>query len=243
VATSALFARSEMYYEKIYILFLNAIVRPGLSFANQQIQPHNNAAIICDVEPYIYLNALPGSGRSTSPPASRQLLRLLCTHSQELNQVEHNKSDSDARYDTIFWLPCSSLAIRSASSIKSVPNPVLKLSRISAVQRHRRTIDMQFTDQTRLLTGQFGRMYALDCISVAEQANQDVLLWILISEEGLPPAVGCVVPPYELNLRWTGSCASLINSNFPGSNITAGSAKVFHSTQASSAEVPFSRPR
>lgn len=34
-----------------------------------------------------------------------------------------------------------------------------------------------------------------------QQADQDVLLRVLVGEEGLPAAVGRVVPPHQLHLR------------------------------------------
>jgi len=56
----------------------------------------------------------------------------------------------------IFWLPCSSLAIRSASSIKSVPSPVFETFAHLGRAKDRRTIDMQFTDQNSSVDRQFG---------------------------------------------------------------------------------------
>jgi hypothetical protein len=32
-----------------------------------------------------------------------------------------------------------------------------------------------------------------------QQPNEDVLLWIFVRQEGLPPAVGSIVPPQELD--------------------------------------------
>lgn len=34
-----------------------------------------------------------------------------------------------------------------------------------------------------------------------QQANQDVLLWILVGQEGLPATVGGVIPPNQLHLN------------------------------------------
>ena len=34
----------------------------------------------------------------------------------------------------------------------------------------------------------------------AQQADQDVLPHVLVRQEGLPAAVGCVLPPHQLNL-------------------------------------------
>lgn len=36
----------------------------------------------------------------------------------------------------------------------------------------------------------------------AQQADQDVLLGILVGEEGLPAAVGHIVPPDQLHLKY-----------------------------------------
>lgn len=43
----------------------------------------------------------------------------------------------------------------------------------------------------------------------AQQADQDVLLGVLVGEEGLPAAVGHVVPPYQLHLHTSSSISTL----------------------------------
>lgn len=36
--------------------------------------------------------------------------------------------------------------------------------------------------------------------SQTQQTNQDVLLWVLVGQEGLPAAVSHVLPPHQLHL-------------------------------------------
>lgn len=39
-------------------------------------------------------------------------------------------------------------------------------------------------------------------LAQAQQAHQDVLPGVLVRQEGFPPAISTVVPPYQLNLLW-----------------------------------------
>jgi hypothetical protein len=78
---------------------------------------------------------------------------------------------------------------------------VLELGGIAVVDRHYGAVHMQLPhdgSRTRLeLLSESG----LGCLAQAEQADENVLLGILVSEEGLPATVAHVVPPDQLHLR------------------------------------------
>ncbi len=115
----------------------------------------------------------------------------------------------------IFTLPCSSRAIRSASSISNVPNPytpsvafnrtkeqgtylMLKLGWIAPMHRHRSTIDMQLSHNTASAFGALRYELRTEgslvrALAQPQQADEDVPFWVFIGQERLPPPVGRVI--------------------------------------------------
>ena len=52
--------------------------------------------------------------------------------------------------------------------------------------------------------------------ALPEEAHQDVLLGVLVAEEGLPAAVGRVVPPDQLDLVRSDLVVDLLDAHLPG---------------------------
>ena len=46
-----------------------------------------------------------------------------------------------------------------------------------------------------------------------EEADEDVLLWVLVAEEGLPTPIGCVVSPHQFNLVRPDLIVDLLDSD------------------------------
>lgn len=122
-----------------------------------------------------------------------------------------------------FMLPCSSLAIRSASSISRVPKPyeelisneqlstrnaethlMLELGWIPPMDRDCRTVNMQLTNDTAadiilllafvLVHDEFRSERALHgTLSQAKQPYEDIALWVFVGQEGLPSTVSGVI--------------------------------------------------
>lgn len=78
---------------------------------------------------------------------------------------------------------------------------VLELAGVSAADGDDAAVDVELADDGgapfELGSEGLGRAAAQ-----AQQADQDVLLWVLVGQEGLPAPIGHVVPPHQLHL-WT----------------------------------------
>lgn len=76
---------------------------------------------------------------------------------------------------------------------------MLELAGVSAADGDNAAVDVQLADDGhasfQLRTEGLGGAAAQ-----TQQADQDVLLWILVGEEGLPAAIGYVIPPHQLHL-------------------------------------------
>jgi len=109
---------------------------------------------------------------------------------------------------------------------------VLELARIPSVHGHCGAIHVQLPDQTRLLSSELRAEGVRGAtLPQSEQADQDILLRVLVGEEGLPATVGGVVAADEFDLRWTDLVLDLVNANLAGPDIAARSAKVLHPGQ------------
>ena len=136
-------------------------------------------------------------------------------------------------------VPCSSLAILSASSISIIPKPckmtgiaqvfntfccfsgisaslrkeltsffffrvkiylVLELAGVSAADGNYAPVHVELSDDWRT-TFELWAEGLSRAATQAQQANQDVLLGVLVGEKGLPAAVSHIVPPYQLHLK------------------------------------------
>lgn len=77
---------------------------------------------------------------------------------------------------------------------------VLELAGVSAADGDDAAVDVELADDggAALELGSEGLGRAA---AQAQQADQDVLLRVLIGQEGLPALVGHVVPPHQLHLR------------------------------------------
>lgn len=79
---------------------------------------------------------------------------------------------------------------------------MLELAGVSAADGDDAAVNVELSDDRRppfqLWTEGLRR-----AATQAQQADQDVLLGVLVGEEGLPATVGHVVPPYQLHLNRT----------------------------------------
>lgn len=77
---------------------------------------------------------------------------------------------------------------------------VLELAGVSAADGDNAAIDVELADDwgSAFELGSEGLRWAA---TQAQQADQNILLWVLVGEEGLPAPVGHIVPPHQLHLR------------------------------------------
>lgn len=76
---------------------------------------------------------------------------------------------------------------------------MLELAGVSAADRDDAAVNMELPDDGGTAF-QFGTEGLRRAAPQTQQANQDVLLWVLIGEEGLPATVSHVVPPHQFHL-------------------------------------------
>lgn len=79
---------------------------------------------------------------------------------------------------------------------------MLELAGISAADGDDASINVQLADDGHA-SFQLRSEGLRRAAAQTQQADQDVLLRVLVGEEGLPAAVGRVVPPDQLHLRTT----------------------------------------
>ena len=79
---------------------------------------------------------------------------------------------------------------------------MLELAGVSAADGDDAAVNMQLTHDGHA-SFQLGTEGLRGAAAQTQQANQDVLLRVLVGEEGLPVAVSHVVPPHKLHL---GTC-------------------------------------
>lgn len=79
---------------------------------------------------------------------------------------------------------------------------MLELARVSAAHGHHAAVHMQLADD-RHASFELRAEGLRGAAAQPQQANQDVLLRILIGQERLPAAVGHIVSPYQLHLPQT----------------------------------------
>lgn len=91
---------------------------------------------------------------------------------------------------------------------------MLKLAGVSAADRDDAAIHVQLADDGHA-PFQLRTEGLRGAAAQTQQANQNVLLRILVGEEGLPAAVGHVIPPHQLHLNthiFVSKCPELYNS-------------------------------
>lgn len=76
---------------------------------------------------------------------------------------------------------------------------MLELAGVSAADGNYAAVNMQLADDGHA-SFQLGPEWLWGAAAQTQQANQDVLLRILVGQEGLPAAVGHIIPPHQLHL-------------------------------------------
>lgn len=100
------------------------------------------------------------------------------------------------------------LGIHFICSVCVYNHLMLELAGVPAADGDDAAVNVQLTDDGHS-SFQLGTERLRGAATQTQQANQDVLLRILVGEEGLPAAVGHVVPPHQLHLNTRSS--SLVN--------------------------------
>jgi len=104
---------------------------------------------------------------------------------------------------------------------------MLKLIRISGVNRNDRTINMQLSNK-----GAISSKFRPECISRTfpepEQAYQNILLGIFIRNKRLPSLTGHIIPPDQLNILWLELVMNLLDTDLPCPDIPARDIHFFH---------------
>lgn len=77
---------------------------------------------------------------------------------------------------------------------------MLELAGVSAADGDHAAVNVQLADDGHA-SFQLRTEGLWRAATQTQQANQDVLLWVLVGEEGLPAAVGHVVSPHQLHLN------------------------------------------
>lgn len=77
---------------------------------------------------------------------------------------------------------------------------MLELPGVSAADRDHAAVHVQLADDGHP-SFELGSEGLRGAAAQAQQADQDVLLWVFIGQEGLPAAVSHIVPPDQLHLR------------------------------------------
>eukprot|EP00192_Tetraselmis_astigmatica_P006272 CAMPEP_0117680824 /NCGR_PEP_ID=MMETSP0804-20121206/18590_1 /TAXON_ID=1074897 /ORGANISM="Tetraselmis astigmatica, Strain CCMP880" /LENGTH=441 /DNA_ID=CAMNT_0005490411 /DNA_START=369 /DNA_END=1691 /DNA_ORIENTATION=- len=70
-----------------------------------------------------------------------------------------------------------------------------------------------------------------------EQPHQDVLLWVLVRQEGLPPPVGCVLPPHQLHGIRLNLVVDVLDAALPGPDVPTVEPEAAHAGQRQLPEV------
>ena len=107
------------------------------------------------------------------------------------------------------------------------------------MHRHRGPVNMQLAHQTRLPTPrQLGPIRRLSAaFPEPQQRDEDILARVLVREESLPPAVGDIVPPDELDLLGPDAVLHLVDADFAGAHVAAAGAEILHPAQRQFAQV------
>eukprot|EP01139_Manchomonas_bermudensis_P009797 Amastigsp_a339562_118.p2 type:complete len:255 gc:universal Amastigsp_a339562_118:1515-751(-) len=116
---------------------------------------------------------------------------------------------------------------------------MLKLCRVASVDRHRRAVHMQLTDN-RDLAGSARELWAerkLGALAEAQEPNEDVLRGVLVREESLPAAVCGVVAADELDRVRAHGVVDLFDSDLAGADVAAREPKLSHARHCELAEV------
>ena len=86
---------------------------------------------------------------------------------------------------------------------------VLELGWIPGMDRHYTAIHMQLS-YDGAASFQLWPVGVLATLAQPQQTNQDILLRVLVGQEGLPPTISCVVSSYQLCLRCESSICGII---------------------------------
>ena len=89
---------------------------------------------------------------------------------------------------------------------------VLELGRVPGGDRYNTAIHVELTDH-RTASLELRPVALLRELSQSEETDEDVLLWVLVAEEGLPTPVGCVVPPHQFDLVRSDLVVDFLDSN------------------------------
>lgn len=77
---------------------------------------------------------------------------------------------------------------------------MLKLAGVSAAHRDHTAVYVQLADDGHA-SFQLRSKGLRRAAPQSQQANEDVLLWVLVGQERLPATVGHIVPPHQLHLQ------------------------------------------
>ena len=89
---------------------------------------------------------------------------------------------------------------------------VLELGRVPGGDRYNTAIHVELTDH-RTASLELRPVALLRELSQSEETDEDVLLWVLVAEEGLPTPVGRIVTPHQFYLIRSDLVVDFLDSN------------------------------
>ena len=103
---------------------------------------------------------------------------------------------------------------------------------------HGRAVDVQLAHQAGGLAHELLAVgVPLGALSQAQQRDEDVLLRVLVGQEGLPAAVGGVVAAHELDLVRADFVLDLVDADLARPHVAARGAEIVHAGQGQLAQV------
>eukprot|EP01085_Mycamoeba_gemmipara_P005113 Mycagemm_TRINITY_DN10189_c0_g1::TRINITY_DN10189_c0_g1_i2::g.5113::m.5113 type:complete len:331 gc:universal TRINITY_DN10189_c0_g1_i2:1783-791(-) len=133
----------------------------------------------------------------------------------------------------VMFVPRDPLRLLHEQSAEAL---VLKLGRIAIVDGHHGAVDVQLA-YDRAATLQLGPEGGRAALAKSEQADEDVLLGVLVRQEGLPRAVCGVVTPHELHLVRLNLKVDVLDAHFAGAHVAALEPELCHASECQLAQI------
>mmetsp|Transcript_45783 Transcript_45783/g.89471 ORF Transcript_45783/g.89471 Transcript_45783/m.89471 type:complete len:469 (-) Transcript_45783:329-1735(-) len=114
---------------------------------------------------------------------------------------------------------------------------VLKFGGVPFRHPHRRPVDVQLPHDRRRHFGDLRPEGHVARLPEPQQADEDVLLHVLVGQEGLPAPVGDVVTADQLHVFGEDALVDLFHADLPAPDVLAGDVEVAHPLQGELAEV------
>lgn len=115
---------------------------------------------------------------------------------------------------------------------------MLELVGVSCVNRDHRSVNVKFSYQGAFWT-KFRPEGVWAAFPQAKQTDKNVLLWILVRNEGLPAFIGNIISTNQLNVLRLDLEVHFLDPHLPRSHISAGNVHLPHLSEGQLSQIAF----